>query len=177
MEQKISMFNNDTPPLQRIYRGPRMAFLVLGRTLIGSVVPEVPYLVISVTDPERSEASLAASPLCRAVLRLQFHDTSQTVDIPGLEGLSLGNETAMTAADARIILDFATSCTDQVELIVCQCEAGVSRSAGIAAALSRLMQNEDAFFFEHYWPNHHVYTLLLQEAARRQEQKVGEQVL
>lgn len=168
------MFNDDISPLQRIYRGPRMAFLVLGRTLIGSVVPEVPYLVISVTDPERSEAIFAASPLCRAVLRLQFHDTSQTLDIPGLEGLSLGDETAMTAVDARAILDFAASYTDQVELIVCQCEAGVSRSAGIAAALSCLMQNEDAFFFEHYWPNHHVYKLLIQEAARGQEQKTEE---
>lgn len=162
------MFNDDLPPLQRVYHGPRMAFLVLGRSLIGSVIPKVPYLVISVTDPERSEANLAASPLCQAVLRQQFHDTSQTLDIPGLEGLSLANGTAMTAADAQAILTFAASYLDQVKLIVCQCEAGVSRSAGIAAALSRIVQGEDEFFFMHYWPNQFVYNLLIQEAARLQ---------
>ncbi len=160
------MFNDDVPPIQRVYRGLHMAFLVLGRRLVGSFIPEVPYLVISVTDPEEPEANLAASPLCRAVLRLQFHDTSQTVDIPGLEGLFSDSGAAMTADDARAILDFVASHANKVDLIVCQCEAGVSRSAGIAAALSRIMQGDDEFFFVHYLPNHHIYELLLQTATR-----------
>lgn len=158
------MFNDDVPPLQRVYRGPRMSFLVLGRDLAGSTAPDLPYVVISITDPRRPEARLAASPLCRAVLRLSFHDSGQVIDVPGLQGPSLGPEEAMTAADARRVLHFVTPHLGHVKLIVCQCEAGVSRSAGVAAALSRIVQGEDEYFFTHYWPNRHVYGLLLRSA-------------
>jgi len=165
------MFNDGVPPLERVYRGERIGLLVLGRAYVADLTPEVPYLVISVTDPDQSDAFVLPTPLLRAILRLRFHDNSQTVDIPGLEGISLGEgtETAMTREDAQAILTFVQEHLDEVELIVCQCEAGVSRSAGIAAALSRILQGDDRFFFAHYWPNPWVYRTILDVSAQRLE--------
>ena len=138
-----------------------MSFLVLNRFEAATVVPDVPYLVVSITDPEREEAALAGSPNRRAVLRLSFHDKS------GPRAAVLG-KIALTTADAQAILDFVEAHRHEVTLIVCQCEAGISRSAGIAAALSRIVQDEDDFFFEHYAPNDYIYKTLLEAAGTRE---------
>ena len=161
------MFNDDIPLLERVYEGERVDLLVLGRAQIADLTPEVPYIVISVTDPDRTDASVLETPLLQAVLRLRFHDNAQTVDLPGLEGMSLGavTEAPMTREDAQAILAFVREHLDQVGLIVCQCEAGVSRSAGIAAALSRILQGDDSYFFANYWPNQWVYRAILDEST------------
>ncbi len=154
------MFNDELPALDRIYRGPHMNFLVLGRSEIRTEMPEMPYLVISVTDPDKPDAEIAASFYQRAVLRLKFDDAVQ-IDIPGLEDLAAETVVELTTMEAQNILTFVRQHSEDVQLIVCQCEAGVSRSAAIAAALSRILQNEDAFFFENYWPNRKVYHTIL----------------
>ena len=145
------------PPLERIHRGPVLNLLVLGRADIQTVMPEVPYSVISITDPNSPDAVLADSPLRHDVLRLKFHDIG--------DGTPFGDYTAMTDAEAQTIISFAAEQSSHIELLVCQCEAGASRSAGIAAALSRLMQNEDAYFFRNYTPNLRVYDALLRVGA------------
>ena len=157
------MLNDNISPLERVYAGSRIKILVLSRVDIGEIIPEAPYIVISISDPEQPDAAIIQTTLMRAVLRLKFHDNVQTVDIPGLEGMSLGPETEviMTQEDARSILAFVREHLNQIELIVCQCEAGISRSAGIAAALSRILQGEDQFFFDKYWPNRWVYRTIL----------------
>ena len=47
--------------------------------------------------------------------------------------------------------------------ILCQCEAGVSRSAGCAAAIIKWLEGEDEAVFasDLYSPNRHVYRLML----------------
>ena len=148
------------PFAERIYHGPQLSFLVLNRFEAATVAPEMPYAVISITDPEREEAALAESPNRRAVLRLSFHDKSKA------RAATLG-KTAMTSADAQTILGFVQEHRREVTLIVCQCEAGISCSAAIAAALSRIMQGEDSFFFVHYAPNDYIYKTLLEAAGTR----------
>jgi predicted protein tyrosine phosphatase len=145
------------PFIERIYHGLHLSFLVLGRHDIETIQLDVPYAVISATDPEREAAILAESPNRRAVLRLSFHDKS------GPRAAALG-KIALTVADAHAILDFVEANRHEVNLIVCQCEAGISRSAAIAAALSRIVQDEDQFFFEHYAPNDWIYQTLLEAA-------------
>ncbi len=143
---------------ERIYTGPRLSFLVLNRWEAASAIPALPYAVISVTDPEREEATLAESADRRAVLRLRFHDKGTRR--PLAEG-----KVVMTPKDAQTILDFVQAHRQEIKLIVCQCEAGISRSAAIAAALSRIIQGEDHFFFAHYAPNDHIYDTLLKAAG------------
>jgi hypothetical protein len=44
-----------------------------------------------------------------------------------------------------------------------QCDAGISRSAGIAGAISKYYLNKDQWVFNRYRPNMHCYTKVLQK--------------
>ena len=90
----------------------------------------MPYLVISVSDPDKPEPEIADSPHLRGVLRLQFHDVGQP------RKFQVTSDVAMKPEQARQILSFVREHSPEVELIICQCEEGVSRSVGLAAALS-----------------------------------------
>lgn len=93
------MFSRFAPPLERIYHGERVSFLILNRFDVETTAPAVPYLVISVTDAERPDAVIAELPNRRAVLRLKFHDKG------GRRPLAAG-KVAMSKDDAQAILAF-----------------------------------------------------------------------
>jgi predicted protein tyrosine phosphatase len=134
--------------------------LVLSREEARSVAPQVPYIVISITDPEKEDAVIADSYLRLAIFRLKFHDILGT-DSVLLADSSSTYERAMTQKEAQAALNFVREHLEKVKLIVCHCEAGISRSAAVAAALSRMLNSQDQFFFDNYWPNRWVYELLL----------------
>jgi len=124
--------------------------LVLSRPAAERVRPNVPYIVISVTDPEMPEADLADSPLRMGVLRLSFHDVGEVQSF----------WRAPSEEDARAIVEFVRAKRSMADLIVCHCEAGISRSSGIAAALSRWLNGHDEEFFRRYLPNRLIYRLI-----------------
>ncbi len=143
--------------MKKVFRGERLTFWVLNRYEAVSLAPDEPYIVISIRDPDAPETPLLPSPHCLAVLRLQFHDRNT---------LKPGKEiTLMTPADARNVLIFVKSHLSSVRCIVCHCDGGLGRSPAVAAALSRIVQGEDIFFFENFAPNHHVYQTLLMAQA------------
>lgn len=43
-----------------------------------------------------------------------------------------------------------------VNRIIIHCDAGVSRSAGIGAALNKYFNGRDQFYFDNYCPNMHI---------------------
>jgi hypothetical protein len=114
---------------------------------------ERPVAVISVRNPGGPWPDIPQTPHVRAVLRLEFED----VDDPEL-GL------AMSAAQAAEVLDFARRHLEAGAEIVCQCEAGISRSAGMAAALSRIHFGHDGGFHRTHRPNAWVRRCLLNAA-------------
>ena len=142
---------------RRIYRGDCMSFLVLSRSEIKTVTPDQPYIAISITNPGLPVAEVAVSPHCRGILRLQFHDI-------GDYGQPLQGKQVMTEEDGRRVIDFLREHSDLVRLIVCQCEAGVSRSAAVAAAVCRILGTDDRHFFAGYAPNRWVYRTILDAA-------------
>ena len=87
------------------------------------------------------------------MLRLEFDD----VEDPR-EGV------AMTDEQARRVLDFVALHVAAGREIVCQCEAGVSRSAGMAAALSLIHYGHDGDFQRTHRPNAWVRRALLRGA-------------
>lgn len=157
------MFNQDLPPLERIYKGSSIHLLVLSRDEVSIVAPQVPYIVISITDPEKDDALIADSSSQLAILRLKFHDIIGVKSI-SLEDSSSTNEIAMSQENAQSVLNFVREHLGNVKLIVCHCEAGISRSSAIAAALSRILNTQDKFFFDNYWPNRWVYDSILENA-------------
>lgn len=141
--------------LREIIPGPVMQFLVLGRAEVLRTTPEVPYIVISITDPGSPEAIIAPSTNQLGVLRLQFHDADTAQ--PG--------SVIFSENDVQSILRFVQAYRAQTRLIICQCEAGISRSSGVAAALSKWLNHDDSPFFRHYLPNRLVYRRVLEAAS------------
>jgi len=90
------------------------------------------------------------------LLQLTFADTADPQ-----------RDDAITTFQATEILDFAESIWDQVDAMLIHCEAGLSRSPAIAAALTRIHYGDDGPWFEMDFPNRLVYqTLLAAHTAR-----------
>ena len=138
---------------------------VMSRPALGQMSAEEPFILISVTDPGSDEALYADTPLCRGVLRLQFDDAEY-------KGQTPRGKTLISKQDADAILalvqQHVMETREPVHTIICQCEMGRSRSAGIAAALSNILTGEDATFFTHYYPNRWVYQTILDQHAQQQ---------
>lgn len=62
-----------------------------------------------------------------------------------------------------ILWEIVNRYKDKINLIICQCEAGISRSAGVAGALSKVLNKDDSKIFEDYCPNMLVYRTVLEE--------------
>lgn len=114
-----------------------MAVTALPRLMAEALTPPAGAVCISITNPAQSPARLA--PSWAAVLRLGFHDTDRIG----------GGFTAMTRQQARAVIAFATE--HRTSPIFVHCEAGASRSVGVAAFLAawrseRLTLQDDVLF-------------------------------
>lgn len=154
-----------TPNPQRaVIDGPAMKFQVLGRASVREVVPDLPHVLVSITDVGNPEAELSDAPMRLATLRLQFHDADR-------DGAGY---TLLSEEDARNIVRFVRAHREQIQLVVCQCEAGISRSAGCAAALSKWLNGDDEAFFRLFHPNRWVYRRVLEAAMRAEDGTDGD---
>jgi hypothetical protein len=85
-----------------------------------------------------------------AVLFLQFDDEEC-------------GDRAMTQQHANTIVSFIKSLNGKIDELIVHCEAGVSRSAAVAAAISFSINGDDAEFFKFpYYPNRLCYRLVLE---------------
>ena len=104
--------------------------------------------VISITDIKSQLPFKLAKE--NAVLFLQFDDEEN-------------GDCAMTPQHANTIVSFVKSLDDIVDELIVHCEAGVSRSAAVAAAISFSINGDDAEFFKFpYYPNKLCYRLVLE---------------
>lgn len=117
-----------------------------------SWIPELPTAVISITTPGDAPADLPEDPdIVRGVLRLQFHDLNEDVE----------DFKAMTPEQAKEVVEFLLN-LPPVACVLVHCDAGISRSAGVAAAISRALYGGDSYFFINYLPNRRCYKLVLE---------------
>ncbi len=115
-----------------------------------------PNVVISITDVGSSKPQFGRIANIYYMLRLEFDDV-------------LHNEpNAMTSSQANDIVQLikvlknSAVGIDNINFIV-HCEGGVSRSAGICAALKTILGKDDTDIFRNpkYAPNRHCYYTLL----------------
>ena len=120
---------------------------------------EVP--CISVTDPGAPEADLR---YCEDALRLQFHD----VERDDVAGMSHGLR-PMTPQQAERVARFADAAKGP---LVVHCEAGASRSAGIAAGLLVLNpESDEAGLYRETCPNATCQVRVMRAALRLEHAK------
>jgi len=152
-----------------------MKIVILSKLSAEEIVPNltISHAVISITAPDNKRpAKFELNEYLKAVLYLKFYDID----------FSDGNMTPIRAAimdkyghgkftdaQAKEVVDFVLESKDLVHTIICHCDAGISRSAGMGAAISLILNGSDKEIFNNgqYRPNIDVYRKVLNEAQRR----------
>lgn len=142
-----------------------MKFLILSRRAALTVVPslEISHAVISITDPDnRKPAQFTISDFTKDVLYIKCYDVDK-----GSANYFWYPERykkgAFTKEQAVEILDFMEEVKDDIDTLVVHCDAGISRSSGVAAALSLIYTGTDKGIFmdKRYTPNMFMYRTIL----------------
>ena len=133
-------------------------FLVASRDEIEhGLLLRAPYIVISIADPGSPQPKIRPSGLCRGILRLRFHDAEPVAGFIAPPEIK-----QMTQRQAQAIWQFVQKHLSDIKVIVVHCEAGMSRSPAVAAAICKSLGGDDSKFFQEFQPNMLVYRLVLE---------------
>ena len=125
--------------------------------------------MISITDFGYNFATLKNKPDC--FFQISFDDVDNDVFEDELDRKPLDAEKSLienkyhmlSDEQAKQISDFYKNVCNDVELIICQCEHGQSRSAAIAAAFLEYREKSGITIFadDNYFPNKVVFRKVL----------------
>ena len=121
--------------------------------------------VISITDVDMPPVRLNSMP--NAILRLSFEDVDNDLIIDELgcnptkkQRKNIEHKYNMFSDDqSDQIAAFYQAVKENIDILICQCEHGQSRSAGVAAAILefRSKRGVEVFANDKYYPNKVVY--------------------
>lgn len=116
-----------------------------------SALIEEKAIIISITDVSDSDATFFVNPNIKDILRLKFDDVES--DTPN----------HISREQAKRIIEFVSQHINDIDLILVHCGAGISRSAGVCAALMLIINGNDRDIFEcsKYCPNRTCYRYVL----------------
>lgn len=109
-------------------------------------------VIVSISDVTSEPNRFHNNPKIKGVCYLSFDDVE-------------GDEAnCMTRADAEKIINFVNEYVDKVDEIIVHCFAGISRSAGVCAALMLILTGDDMEIFNNprFCPNMHCYRMMLE---------------
>lgn len=113
--------------------------------------------VISISSSDRGQAAIEETPFVGPVLRLVFDDVDPCGEKVPSDMFPMTDEQA--AQVVRFVNRLGAIGTDT---LLVHCEGGVSRSAGVAAAIARHLNGDDSQFFgAQFVPNMWCYRLVL----------------
>lgn len=136
--------------------------LVKSRDTIRVLPEDMSHIVISIRCTDDSKAPIGLTKATKDVLHLEFDDIDHRhwkyKDIKQKHRY-FNDKMAKQAAQ------FVERYKNEVDIVFCQCAAGISRSSGMAAAFSKFYFGKDDQFFTsgRYVPNMLVYRLMLKE--------------
>jgi predicted protein tyrosine phosphatase len=111
---------------------------------VSSLMRRTPHAIISITDPDKDLATFAPNQNRIDILSLQFYDLEDIRHEMALEDAAEYVNTfghgLFSNAQAVQIVDFVERIKDKVNGILIHCEAGVSRSAAVAAAIELILK-------------------------------------
>ncbi len=109
------------------------------------------HIVISISGSADTETVIPTNINRVAELHLKFDDVS-TIDQRFIY---------FDQSMATDIINFVNKHCNNVSLIICQCQAGLSRSVAVAAALAKILNYRDDDVFTKGIPNMFVYSTIL----------------
>lgn len=120
--------------------------------------------VISITDVDEKEVGFYREP--DFLLRLCFDDINSQFDIYGDSRKLAVNLFSREQADQ--LAEFVFRCKDNIDILICQCRWGYSRSAAVAAAVREYFFHSGVEIFsgEEYYPNLYVFRETLKALKR-----------
>lgn len=103
-------------------------------------------VIISINDIDSERPIFAVNHSIKAVLMLSFDDEEDT-------------DKGMDLSQARSIVSFVNYWENKIQKIIVHCGAGISRSSGVAAAIGKVLNDDDTFVFNNpkYVPNRNCY--------------------
>jgi len=111
----------------------------------------VSYAIISIGDPNFQPIKLKKSAQIKddKILRLEFYDVIK----------KSFKYYPISEQDSIKIAKFIRKIRKNTDVLIVQCEAGISRSAGVAAAISKWMWDKDDIYFDfnRFIPNMKCY--------------------
>lgn len=131
--------------------------------------------LISITDFDNTFANLKYKP--QFLLQLMFDDVPVGDGFVEEEGRKLSQKEiteleikyhSITDKQVEEIVEFYNSVKDSVDLLICQCEHGQSRSAAIAAAIMEYKSRKgiEVFANDWYYPNKSLFRKVLRHLNR-----------
>lgn len=156
------MFLSESDTKKRMILGVKTRLEVEGN----GIALEEPYALISISCPN-DPAKIRHRESCKAILRVEFDD----LDAPVRDNLTdrVLPYTLFNDTHANQILDFFEDCVKWLPYMIVHCDAGVSRSPAVAAALTRIQESLDLDFWRRYIPNARVYSKIMQAWFARSE--------
>lgn len=137
-----------------------LQIVVRNRDMAGEFDLNVPYIVISVTDVGSEDVEFVKSKTRKAILRLKFSDFDPNTGVFRSVDMTNSGIIFFDEKMAKQIVDFIKK-HSKVKVLLVHCEAGISRSPGIAAAICNYIGRDDSVYFSRYLPNMYVYSTIL----------------
>jgi len=128
---------------------------------------KTPHAIISITDPDRGVPAFKPNENRLGILHLQFYDLEDISEEMSLkdavEYITQFGHGLFKDDQASQIVDFVELVKDKAKGLLVHCEAGVSRSAAVAAVIELVLNgsNDRVFNDRRYSPNLYVYSKLL----------------
>ena len=132
---------------------------IMSAEVFRQVSKEYPYdhIVIRYKTPRVNYHPTVLSKFCRGQVELFVHDYTPK------EAMGNPQIILFSKNHAKKILELVEREKNNVYHIICVCDAGISRSSATAAAISKILYNDDTFVFDNprYLPNSHIYSTIL----------------
>jgi predicted protein tyrosine phosphatase len=132
-----------------------------------SALIKTPHAIVSITDPDTDLPAFSPNENRLGILFLQFYDlddiSDQMAPKDAQEYLAQFGDGLFKDDQAADIVSFVEGIKDRIKGILVHCEAGISRSAAVAAAIELVVNgsNERVVSDRRYSPNQYVYRKLL----------------
>jgi len=146
-----------------------MKIKIMSKLMAEKFVPNitVPHAVISITDPtNKKPAKFELSEYLLSVLYVKCYDIDFSdgyMSHTRSQIMKKYGDGLFTDEHAMHIANFVLENKDSIGILICHCDAGISRSSGVAAAIQRALTGDDKEIFndKRYIPNMHVYRKVL----------------